>query len=479
MSLQEVLSQPLALHQPSISDLLHRMVQQQAQPANAAAPVYNDSPIEDFIVRSGVAVLPVHGLITKRGYWWSSRLSTDRLCEVIDGLIARGDITHLVVDADSGGGQVSGTPRLAETLYRARSTMRTICVVNEFAASAMLWIAAGCERIVIPPTGQMGSLGVYMIHTDWSKYLDELGIKDTVIHAGKYKAIHERTLTPELKAHEQRVIDGIYSEFVDDVARLRGVTSEHVLENWADARVFLGREAVSIGLADEVGTLSDVLDEIATGRSGQILVPTTVENEEPDEMSKATVTSAGAIQVDSKQICSVADLNLTAEQLQAFCGAAVAVLIKAEGERLQAEHKTALEAAVTAAVEKAGADSIVVIEALSTQFPEASLASLMPVIKGEKEPTVFRAEAAEARAKALEESLKAAEKQKAEGGQAPGFAAAGGSPATGQGQAGGGAGTTDVYAQAWNANVDNCQKEFAGVEDYTAYCKAKAAGMLR
>lgn len=461
---QSFFAAPLALHQPLWPEIYRHSISADAPDAEAAAAreastLYNDSPADDFVIGDGVAVVPIHGVITKRGYWWSSRLHTDRLTEIVKQLSARGDIETIVYDIDSGGGQVAGTAGLAQAMFEARSTTNQIAVVNEFAASAALWIATAANHIVIPPTAEIGSMGVYQIHTDWSKYLEELGVKDTVIHAGKYKAIHERELTPELKAHEQGLIDGIYSAFVDDVARFRGVDSDHALKTWGDAKVFLGSEAVSNGLADELGTLSDVLDSLASGRSGRISLPATAEPNEEDNDMLTLNPETGAIMNGDKQIGTLVELNISAEMLQQHCAAAVKSITDA-----------AVAAAVETATAKSGEDVKVAffaqLDELGTTFGEANLASLIPVVKGEKDAATFRAEQAEAKVAAVQTELETVKKNAA----TPGFSGNG----NGGEEPEAGTDPHAAYKAAYAKDADG----FACVEDFIAFKDAEAAGRV-
>jgi signal peptide peptidase SppA len=468
------LSQPLAIHRPTLMEMVAAFSRRESssesrEPISAASLAACCPTDADLIVADGVALLPIHGPIVKRTQvfhgWYSDKVmvGSDFWAKTVKRLAARTDIDHIILDIDSGGGQVSGTETFANAVFEARQSTNVISVVNEFAASAALWIGAAASRIVIPPTAEIRSLGVYTIHADWSKWLDEVGIKETVIHAGKYKAIHERTLTDELKAHEQHLIDGLYSAFVDNVARFRGVSSEHVLENWAEARCFLGSEAVSNGLADELGTLSDVLESVAAGRSGRVSLPAPVEPEPEDNDDMLTLNAdTGAIEKDGKQIGTFSELNISAEILQQHSAEAVKSIT----------DKAVTEATATI-TEKAAKDALTAvfaqIDGLAESFGDATLSDIAPVIKGDKDAATFRAEQAEAAAAALK-----AENEKLRlGTRAPGFSS---SEKEGKGNAGG---DNAAFQAEWDANADGCQDEFACFEDFQAYQTALQKSLVR
>lgn len=267
----------LALHEATGLQLLRDTLEKE----RAGIPVNHDmagfwdeddypSP-EGVIKENGVAVIPIHGMMLKRNTWW--RIGTDHWSWIVEQLTLRTDIETIIGDFDTGGGTVAGTERLGDAFWKARQAGKnTIAVVNEFCASAGLWVASQCERIVIPSTASIGSLGAYRIHHDESKWLADQGIEQTIIYRGKYKALDERSLDSDGKEELQRYIDQKYSLFVDAVSRGRGRTAEEVTTLWGNAQMWSGSEAVGNGLADEIGTLQDVLDSLKAGRGGRVSI---------------------------------------------------------------------------------------------------------------------------------------------------------------------------------------------------------------
>lgn len=457
-TLHNLFSQPLAMHRRMLPELLTTA---KADPKDGAAfGGGDDISADDFVISSGVARVPIHGLMTKRTFWWSSRLTTDRLTEIIRTLADRPDIEHIVLDIDSGGGQVSGTEQLAETIFAARETTNVIAVVNEFAASAALWVAAAADHIVIPPSAEIGSLGVYTLHFNDDDFLKEFGFEKTVIFAGKYKAIHERKLTKDLKQHEQTIIDGLYSQFVDSVAKYRGVSSQHVLDTWADARCFLGTEAVSNGLADELGTLSDVLESVQAGRSGRISLPAIDPIEEPT-MSLKFKADGTFVNDKGETVATLAELNISAEMLQQHCKVQVDGIVKAA---VDAAVATAVEETKAAATKEA---TVVIVDRLNqfaTALPALPAAELATAVKGERSVAEVKAEYLEGQLKAKDEELKKATAKK------PPFAGSGDADTSGD------AGDDEAGLRAaFEKNPDG----FSTFGAYKAFHAAEARGLTR
>ena len=84
---------------------------------------------------------------------------------------ARGsDVGALVLDIDSPGGIVSLVPEFARELRAARAQKPIVAVANPFAASAAFWLGAQADEFMVTPSGEVGSVGVFNFHQDWSAF---------------------------------------------------------------------------------------------------------------------------------------------------------------------------------------------------------------------------------------------------------------------------------------------------------------------
>jgi ClpP class serine protease len=90
-----------------------------------------------------------------------------------------------------------------------------------------------------------------------------MGVKTTEIVAGKYKRIASRyaPLSEEGMAVLQEAVDYLYSVFVNDVAKFRGVTEEDALR-MADGKVFIGKQSIKAGLVDQISNFSDFVKDL-------------------------------------------------------------------------------------------------------------------------------------------------------------------------------------------------------------------------
>jgi signal peptide peptidase SppA len=231
---------------------------------NAAAP-------------GSVGVIPIVGIISHRLSLMSDMsgpgvgASIQRLSAQFSQALDDVNCKSIVFDVDSPGGSVDGVMELASFVYSARSYKNVFAVVNSMACSAAYWLASAASKVIISPSGQCGSIGVYMTHQDESEALAKDGIKITLIKAGKYKTEGNSAepLSDEARAAFQSKVDSYYGMFVQAVAKNRKTAESAVRSGYGQGRSVLAGDAVKQDLADRVGTLEDVLASLGVGVSGK------------------------------------------------------------------------------------------------------------------------------------------------------------------------------------------------------------------
>lgn len=220
-----------------------------------------------------VAVLPIYGVLMQRADMlseMSGAASVDSLSKQFQQMVADPAVGSIVLDIDSPGGGVYGIAEFADEVYAARGQKRIVAVANSMAASAAYWIATAADELVITPGGEAGSIGVYMLHQDWSAAYEQAGVKATLIKYGENKAegIETEPLSDSAREHLQGRVDAYGEMFTAAVAKGRGVSKATVERDFGQGRVFGAKDAVALKMADRVGTLGDVLGQL-TGRAGK------------------------------------------------------------------------------------------------------------------------------------------------------------------------------------------------------------------
>jgi signal peptide peptidase SppA len=210
-------------------------------------------------VQSQAAVIPLQGLITPRGSFLSMLFGgggggLQGFRSDLREALGDDSVSSIVLDVDSPGGLVDLVPETAAEVRAARSLKPITAVANVRAASAAYWIASQAEELVVTQSGEVGSIGVLLFHEDVSKLEEEIGIKTTIISAGKYKAEGNpyEPLSREAKASLQSFVDDIYAMFVGDVAEGREAQPASVRSGFGQGRLELAADAVALGMADRV-----------------------------------------------------------------------------------------------------------------------------------------------------------------------------------------------------------------------------------
>jgi signal peptide peptidase SppA len=245
------------------------------QPTELNAAAIRSAVATPMLPPDGIAVVPVHGVITKRSSFLSmlfGGVSLDGLQATLLQLRDDSTVKAIVLHFDTPGGGVYGVDETADVIADVSRRKRVIGFTDGMCASAGYWLASACERLVATPSAEIGSIGVFAIHFDHSGELAEAGIVPTLVKAGEHKAEANpyQPLSDEDRAAMQSRIDAYYALFTKRVARGRGVSVEAVRgETFGEGRVVGAPQAVSAGMADEIGTFADVLRGITRETSSR------------------------------------------------------------------------------------------------------------------------------------------------------------------------------------------------------------------
>lgn len=220
-----------------------------------------------------VAVIAIHGVIAHRADSFSASsggASTEAIGHAFRQAIADDGVKAILLDVDSPGGNVEGVPELADLIYQAkgRGTKRVVAHANAMAASAAYWLASQADELVVTPSGQVGSIGVYLLLEDLTAYLEKEGIKINAISAGenKLEGAPWEPLSDEGRAHLQGQVNAVYQQFIGAVARGRRTSQSNVRENFGQGRVYDAKDALKRGMVDAVETFDETLARLVNKR---------------------------------------------------------------------------------------------------------------------------------------------------------------------------------------------------------------------
>jgi HK97 family phage prohead protease len=277
-SIERVGSTPWAMHPEALGTILAILSER--------ASGYRPTPEEiqerigarrrsvEELMGGPVAVLPLYGAIVPRADLFteiSGGTSIESFQADFRDALSSKDVQAIMLDIDSPGGQSDLVPELATEIRAARSTKPVFAVANTWAASAAYWIGSAATELIVTPSGQVGSIGVYSAHDDISAAQEKLGVKTTIVSAGKYKVEKNpfEPLSEEAKADMQAGVDETYAMFLKAVAKGRDTDVSNVRENFGQGRMVRPGEALKRGMVDGIATFDETLKRLTKAVSSK------------------------------------------------------------------------------------------------------------------------------------------------------------------------------------------------------------------
>ncbi len=224
---------------------------------------------------NGIATIPVYGpLVARTGnLQMCSRMTAyESIATKFMAAINDPACLSIAFDLDTPGGTTSGAFDLANLILANRGKKPIHAIVNHAAYSAGYLIACACDTISLSATGGVGSIGVMMQHMDYSKMLDEEGIKVTTLTRGDNKADGDpsKPLSEPALAQFDADLDMFYAMFTGFVATARKMDVNAVIAT--QAKCYYGQSAIYAGLADTLESPSAAIQRVYDAQAKPALI---------------------------------------------------------------------------------------------------------------------------------------------------------------------------------------------------------------
>ncbi|WP_341270039.1 S49 family peptidase [Morganella morganii] len=270
---QKLFNTPLAIHPQKAEVIVSSLTERLGITQIRSAMMEDDDEYfsrkarkdSGYDVLEGIAIILVYDtLVQKLGTLrpYSGMTGYDGIRQVFLTAVNDPEVKGICLDIDSPGGEVAGCFDLVDLIYAERGKKPIHAILSENAFSAAYAIASAADKIYVPRTGGVGSVGVIVIHCDWSQHIKDDGLKVSIITYGNRKAESNPyvALSDEAKAAIQHDVDEMGRLFVSTVSRNRGL-SETVIRN-TQAACYLAAEGVQMGLADVVASPDVAFQEL-------------------------------------------------------------------------------------------------------------------------------------------------------------------------------------------------------------------------
>jgi len=197
--------------------------------------------------QGNVALVKISGIITdSKAKNWITEIHNAK---------SNSSYKAVLIVINSPGGSANASERLYLAIKNLNKAKPVVALIDDIGASGAYYAAVGADKIVAYPTSVVGSIGVLFETINVSGLAKRLGISSFVVKSGVVKDAGNPLRKPTNAdiAMLQNVVNGIYEQFLSDVAESRHI-KEDVLRQYADGSVFYAKKALKIGLIDMVGT---------------------------------------------------------------------------------------------------------------------------------------------------------------------------------------------------------------------------------
>jgi len=174
-------------------------------------------------------------------------------------------VRGIVLRIDSPGGAVAPAQEIYNEIMKLRADHKTVYVsMGTVAASGGYYIASAADYLLANPGTLTGSIAALMAFSNIEELSNKIGLKPVIIKSGKYKDVGSplRAMKPEEQKLLQNVVNDVHQQFVQAVAKGRGLSVSEVNEI-ADGRIMTGQQALKLKLIDELGGLEKTIELLA------------------------------------------------------------------------------------------------------------------------------------------------------------------------------------------------------------------------
>ena len=213
--------------------------------------------------KENVAVLFADGeIVDGRDY---QEIAADRFVAEIDKIRKDKTVKSVVLRVNSPGGSVVASEKIRTALKLLMAEKPVVASYANYAASGGYWISAGAQKIFSDATCLTGSIGVFSLIPEFSKTVGKVGVNFVTVGSNKHSDMYSlmRPFDAEETASLQVYVDDVYERFVGLVAEGRSLETQKV-DDLAQGRVWVGTDALGLGLVDEIGGLREAVNYAAS-----------------------------------------------------------------------------------------------------------------------------------------------------------------------------------------------------------------------
>ena len=211
-----------------------------------------------------IAVLYAEGQIYDSG---SEGIVEDKVLKQIKTIHKDDAVKAVVLRVNSPGGSADAS----EQIWHAVKTLQekglpVVVSMGDYAASGGYYISCCADYIFAEPTTLTGSIGIFGTVPNISKLREKVGLDIDGVTTNKHAALQTNAIykgmNPQEYALMQSMVERGYDLFTNRCAEGRGVSQQQI-KKIGEGRVWLGKDALNIGLVDELGNINQAIAKAA------------------------------------------------------------------------------------------------------------------------------------------------------------------------------------------------------------------------
>ncbi|MBE0663154.1 MAG: signal peptide peptidase SppA [Bacteroidales bacterium] len=222
------------------------------------APVARESGSRS---RDKIAVIYAQGTILP-GEGDETTIGSEKISATIRMAREDKNVKGIVLRVNSGGGSALASEVILREVLLAKAEKPVVASFGDVAASGGYYIACGADKIVATSSTITGSIGVISMIPNMQKFFNnKLGITFDEVKTNEFSDFipFNRPMNDQERKIMERMTDNIYEVFITHVAAGRNMTKEEV-DAIGQGRIWIGTDALEIGLIDQLGGLNDAIE---------------------------------------------------------------------------------------------------------------------------------------------------------------------------------------------------------------------------
>ena len=219
---------------------------------------------ETVKAKDKVAVIYAEGAIYDEG---SDGITTPDMIKTINKIHKDEDVKAVVLRVNSPGGSANASEQIwhAITTLQAKG-MPVVVSMGDYAASGGYYISCCADYIYAEPTTLTGSIGIFGTVPNFKKIREKVGVDMDMVTTNTYSGMVTSMVMNGMNKNEQALMQAMiergYDLFTKRCAEGRDMTQD-AIKAVGEGRVWLGKDAVNIGLVDELGNINSAIEKAA------------------------------------------------------------------------------------------------------------------------------------------------------------------------------------------------------------------------